>query len=207
MAESAAAPLESAPKRPMGLRWRSTGATGQVCTAASCTALGEASGPGVVEGRRPGRHCHARRSGHPSQGGFPHRGAPICRVDLQVTIVAVLQKLGANEDLFALVFGESCLNDAVGCLAPRCPLPMCSASNALACCTAETLRHCKLVRLNRAAPSPQVQSRFRVCHIICTSFLTLRSILELRNSLICASHGKRARRGWKRIALLGDEGR
>lgn len=31
----------------------------------------------------------------------------------QVTIVAVLQKLGANEDLFALVFGESCLNDAV----------------------------------------------------------------------------------------------
>ncbi len=33
---------------------------------------------------------------------------------LQVTIVAVLQRLGANEDLFALVFGESCLNDAVG---------------------------------------------------------------------------------------------
>lgn len=32
----------------------------------------------------------------------------------QVTIVAVLQRLGANEDLFALVFGESCLNDAVG---------------------------------------------------------------------------------------------
>ena len=31
----------------------------------------------------------------------------------QVTIVAVLQRLGANEDLFALVFGESCLNDAV----------------------------------------------------------------------------------------------
>lgn len=33
---------------------------------------------------------------------------------LQVTIVAVLQRLGANEDLYALVFGESCLNDAVG---------------------------------------------------------------------------------------------
>jgi NhaP-type Na+/H+ or K+/H+ antiporter len=33
---------------------------------------------------------------------------------VQVTIVAVLQRLGANEDLFALVFGESCLNDAVG---------------------------------------------------------------------------------------------
>lgn len=28
--------------------------------------------------------------------------------------MAVLQRLGANEDLFALVFGESCLNDAVG---------------------------------------------------------------------------------------------
>jgi NhaP-type Na+/H+ or K+/H+ antiporter len=36
---------------------------------------------------------------------------PTC---MQVTIVAVLQRLGANEDLFALVFGESCLNDAVG---------------------------------------------------------------------------------------------
>jgi len=33
---------------------------------------------------------------------------------VQVTIVAVLQRLGANEDLYALVFGESCLNDAVG---------------------------------------------------------------------------------------------
>ena len=33
---------------------------------------------------------------------------------MQVTIVAVLQRLGANEDLYALVFGESCLNDAVG---------------------------------------------------------------------------------------------
>ena len=28
--------------------------------------------------------------------------------------MAVLQRLGANEDLYALVFGESCLNDAVG---------------------------------------------------------------------------------------------
>ena len=26
----------------------------------------------------------------------------------------MLQRLGANEDLYALVFGESCLNDAVG---------------------------------------------------------------------------------------------
>ena len=35
-----------------------------------------------------------------------------CR--LQVTVIAVMQRLGANEDLYAVVFGESCLNDAVG---------------------------------------------------------------------------------------------
>lgn len=57
-----------------------------------------------------------------------------------MTIVAVLQKLGANEDLFALVFGESCLNDAVCFLAPRRPLPMCCALDALAYCIGETLR-------------------------------------------------------------------
>lgn len=33
---------------------------------------------------------------------------------LQVTVIAVMQRLGANEDLYATVFGESCLNDAVG---------------------------------------------------------------------------------------------
>jgi NhaP-type Na+/H+ or K+/H+ antiporter len=32
---------------------------------------------------------------------------------VQVTVLAVFQRLGANSDLYALVFGESVLNDAV----------------------------------------------------------------------------------------------
>lgn len=34
-------------------------------------------------------------------------------LSLQVTVLAVFQRLGANADLYALVFGESVLNDAV----------------------------------------------------------------------------------------------
>lgn len=33
---------------------------------------------------------------------------------LQVTVLSVFQRLGANEDLYINVFGESVLNDAVG---------------------------------------------------------------------------------------------
>lgn len=32
---------------------------------------------------------------------------------MQVTILSVFQRLNADEDLYALVFGESVLNDAV----------------------------------------------------------------------------------------------
>lgn len=45
---------------------------------------------------------------------------------LQVTVLAVFEKLHADEDLYALVFGESVLNDAGGDGAPlKCSLALC----------------------------------------------------------------------------------
>lgn len=177
-------PLSS---QPPGAGWVSVGwlvcTTGQACAAASCTALNEAGGPWIAEGRQPRQHCHACRLMHTSQAGdFALRGAPLCRVALQVTIVAVLQKLGANEDLFALVFGESCLNDAVCFLAPRGPC----AAHRMPWRTAQGKPSgpASLVRFKRTTPGPTEQRRLG--SDICTLVLTLRNTSELRNSLMFA---------------------
>jgi sodium/hydrogen exchanger 8 len=63
-------------------------------------------------------HCH-RQSWDSLKGAQPPSLLPRCCCDvlcpycLQVTVLAVFQKLGADANLFALVLGESLMNDAV----------------------------------------------------------------------------------------------